>query len=119
MADIEQAVPDGAISRVVSLLVRVVVSFNLLLIALGFTENAEWGDLPEELFGPLRFGGFRFDFVWLCFSTTALFFAAFFFAALYGESKAARVNAGFCIAGLLAFCIYIFFALFSGVLYFG
>jgi hypothetical protein len=48
-----------------------------------------------------------------------LFFAAFFFAALYGESKAARVNAGFCIAGLLAFCIYIFFALFSGVLYFG
>jgi len=119
MANIEQSAPDGASSKMVNLLVRIVVLFNVFLIALGFTENAERGGLPEKLFGHLRFDGFRFDFVWLCLSTATLFLATFFFASLYRESKAARSNTGFCIVGLLAFCIYVGYVLFSGVLDFG
>jgi hypothetical protein len=119
MTDIEQSAPDGASNKVFNLLLRIVVSFNLLLIALGFTENAGPGrNLPEELFGHLRFGGLRFDFVWLFLSSGALFLATFF-VALFGKSRAARVNTGFCIAGWLAFCIYIFYIAFSGVLDFG
>jgi hypothetical protein len=119
MADIEQSAPHDASNKVVSLLVRAVASFNLLVIALGFTETGERAGLSEELFGWLRFGGFRLDFVWLCFSTVALFGATFLFLADAGKSGTAKVNAAFCIAGVLAFCIYIGYVLLSGVLYFG
>jgi hypothetical protein len=105
------------------LAVWVVAVANLLLIWLSwipwFGGTAQHAGIVDKLLGHIRFGGFRADFVWLCLSTVALFLAALFFILRSRTSRDARISAALCAAAVLSFVLYIWHALFSGVLDFG
>ena len=104
-------------------LLRAGVSVNLLLIALTWWPRFSGSEtrigLADQLFGQLRIGGFRIDVVWLVLSSAALFFASFYFLNNTRERRTALLNGMFCVAGVLAFIVYVHKLLTSGLLYFG
>ena len=99
------------------------VSVNLLLIALTwwprFSGNERQVGLADQLFGQLRLGGFRIDFIWLLLSSAMLSFASFYFFKSTRKRRTALLNGMFCVAGVLAFIVYIHKILASGLLDFG
>src|SRR5579862_744101 len=78
----------------------VVAVANLLLIALSFTPwfggTAKAPGLADTLFGSIRLGGFRADFVWLFFSTILLFFSGIVTAVTDRGNRLARRVAVLC-----------------------
>ena len=100
-----------------------VVGFNLLLIAVSFTAWFSGTEkslgFADRVFGTARLGGFRADFAWLLLSSAVLFLGLLFFIAGSRRSRIARVNAMLCLANVLAFVLYLYHALVSGLLDFG
>jgi hypothetical protein len=105
------------------LMIRGVVLFNAALIAVSWTRwfsgDAKHVGWADRLFGQIRFGGFRADFLWIVLSTAALGIAFLYFASQSFRSREARVNAMFCLCGIVAFCLFIYRVLTTGVLDFG
>jgi len=64
-------------------------------------------------------GGFRADFVWLLFSSIAVFLLFWFFLFSVRESRSAKINAALCAIEIIAFAVFIHHILVSGLLYFG
>ncbi|WP_348267706.1 hypothetical protein P8936_00325 [Edaphobacter paludis] len=75
--------------------------------------------VADRLFGWLRLCGFRADLVWLFFSTIVLAFTFISFLIKAKENPAAQVNTVLCLAGVLAFCLFAYHVVTSGLLYFG
>jgi hypothetical protein len=101
----------------------IVVGFNLLLIAVSFsgwfggTERSL--GVADRIFGKIRIGGFRADFVWLVTSTVALSVALLIFIVSARKDRAALINAALCLAEVIAFVLYLHHSLISGVADFG
>gem|GEM_PF-3186347 len=112
--------PSGSSS---DLLIRLLATLNLLLAGLTwsswFEGTRDRAGVADRIFGAFRLGGFRIDFVWFILSSIFLFFAFFYFIIRARRNRAARVNAAFCVAATLAFCLSIHRVLNSGLLYFG
>jgi hypothetical protein len=106
-----------------SLTIRSVVLFNAALVAASwsrrFSGDANQVGWVDRLLGQIRLGGFRADFVWIVLSTLALGIAFIYFAPKASQSREARVNAVFCLCGIIAFCLFIYRAFTTGVLDFG
>ena len=107
----------------IDFLVRACVIVNLVLILLTwwprFSGSENQAGLADQVFGQFRIGGFRIDLVWIVLSSAVLFFASFHFFNSSGERKATFLNGVFCVAGVLAFIVYIHKILTSGILWFG
>jgi hypothetical protein len=105
------------------LLIRILATINLLLAGLTwsswFEGTPDRAGLADRIFGGLTLGGFRIDFAWFVLSSIFLFFAFFYFIVRARRSRAARVNAAFCLAAVLAFCLAVHRILIAGLLYFG
>ena len=104
------------------LLLRAIVAVNLLLVALSWSTWFEGSEhqigAADRLFGWFRFGGFRGDLVWLFFSTSVLSFLFVHFLIKAKETPHARASAIF-LAGIIAFCLFMYRTLTGGLLYFG
>lgn len=115
--------PPSQSSRLGDLLIRLFATLDLLLAGLSwspwFEGTADRAGAADRIFGALRLGGFRIDFVWFVLSSVFLSFAFFYFITRARRSRAALVNAAFCLAAALAFCVAVYRLLFTGVLYFG
>jgi hypothetical protein len=55
----------------------------------------------------------------LLLTSAILFLGLLFFIVQFRRSRVARVNAVLCLVGVLAFVVYLYHALVSGLLYFG
>jgi hypothetical protein len=101
-------------------LFRGVVALNFLRFALSFSTwfegSAEAPGFADRLFNPFHGNGFRWDFVWLIFSSGAIFFALFYFLAQIKRDRGAKLNAALCVVWLAAFFIYVLRILHSGLL---
>jgi hypothetical protein len=73
----------------------------------------------DRVLGNLRLGGFRVDVVWLLLSTAMLGLAFLYFVPQSIRNREARINAAFCLCGVIAFCLFVYRALTTGVLDFG
>jgi hypothetical protein len=105
------------------LLIRIMAAINLLLAGLTWSSWFEGTEdrvgAVDRIFGALRLGGFRIEFVWFVLSSVFLFFAFFYFIVQVRRSRVALVNALFCVAAVSAFCLAIYRVLTSGMLDFG
>jgi hypothetical protein len=117
-----QPVADRS-KRTMKFLLVGVVGFNLLLMAISLTSwfggTERSPGVADQIFGKVRLGGFRGDFAWLVASTAVLFLVLFVFITQARQSRAARISAALCVAEVLAFGLYLFHSLTSGILYFG
>ena len=104
-------------------IMRGTIVFNLALVALSwwpwFEGTAVRPGAVDHLLGAFRLGGFRADLVWLVVSTLFIFFALFPFLFKARTSRFARTNALLCFAEIIAFCLFVYRILSSGVLDFG
>jgi hypothetical protein len=104
--------------RLVYLIARVVCVVNLALIGLlllpWFGGTSKKPGLADTLFGAIRLGGFRGDFVWLAVTSILVVTIP---AAI--KSSSARITAGLCLVEMIAFAFLVFYSLISGTLYFG
>lgn len=73
----------------------------------------------DHVLGWLRSGGFRVDFVWLVFTTAILSGAFLYFAPQSIRNREARIHAAFCLCAVVGFCLFVHWALTTGVLDFG
>jgi hypothetical protein len=105
------SLPEGKTAGVVSVILRTVIGLNFALFALSFFPWIIDSEFANRLFNPHHTYGFRCDFVWMFFSTIAIFFAMFGFVPNFKESRRARMNVYLCLASLAAFLIYIFWIL--------
>jgi hypothetical protein len=116
-ADEKQAMGLGTI------VLRVVIVLNFIRFALSFlpwfegTANA--AGFADQLFNPRHTDGWRSDILWLFFSSLYVFFAMFVFGPDFWQEAKARTNVYLGFAWLVAFSIYIYRVLVTGVLYFG
>lgn len=103
--------------------IRGIVLFNLAIVATSwsrwFSGDASHVGVVDRVLGNLRLGGFRVDVVWLVLSTGLLAVAFLYFVSQGIRSREARMNAAFCLCGVVAFCLFIYRALTTGVLDFG
>ncbi len=121
MSFYEPSVANSGMSRVSIL--RSVISLNLVLIALTWWPwfegtGADVG-AADHLFGWFRIFGFRFDFVWLVFSTGYVLVSLVRSLIQVEKDGVARINALLCVVEILAFCAFIHRILSAGLLYFG
>ena len=97
--------------------------FNCTLVALSwftwFGGNAGHVGAADRLFGHLRLVGFRADFVWLVVSTAVLGLSFISFVLQSRREPSAKANSLLCAVDVLAFCLYLFRALTTGILDFG
>jgi hypothetical protein len=118
-----QGMPPKPRRHTSDLLIRWVVSLNVLLVILSwftwFGGNTQHAGVADRIFGQIRFANFRADFVWLIISTGALGFVFFYFLVQARRDRQSIVNALLCLVGIVAFCVYIFRALTNGTLDFG
>lgn len=110
--------------RLATIILRVVIGLNFLRFLLAFIPGFEEGiggglGLADRIFNPHHSDGFRSDFVWLFFSTVAVFFAMFAYLPRLKNDRSARLNVFLCAAWLAAFLLYIVRVLSIGVLDFG
>lgn len=114
--------PDSH-ARLSGLLLRCVIGFNILLIALSWSSGFEGTEnevgVADKLLGNFRVAGFRADFVWLLLSSIAVFLLFWFFLPSVRASRSAKINATLCAIEIVAFAIFIHHILVSGLLYFG
>jgi hypothetical protein len=119
--------PPSPSSRPSDLPIRLLATLNLLLGGLAwspwFEGTADRVGAADRIFGAIRLGGFRIDFVWFVLSSVFLSFAFFYFIFRFifraKQRRSALVSALFCLAAVLAFCLAIFRSLMTGVLDFG
>jgi len=101
----------------------VVIALNILLMGLECTPWFGGTDLKpggaDQLFGTHRLGGFQVDFLWLIFSTAIIFLASFAFLFRIKRSPSARIDVLLCLAEILAFVLFVFRMLTTGLLDFG
>lgn len=106
-----------------SSVLRGVVVLNLTIVAISwsrwFSGDANHLGMVDRLLGHLRLGGFRVDVVWLVLSTVTLGLAFLYFISQSIRDREARINAAFCFFGVVAFCLFVYRALTTGVLDFG
>jgi hypothetical protein len=106
-----------------SVLLRFVLSVNLLLIALSFTKwfsgDANHAGFADILFGSIRSGGFRVDFLYVLASGLFAFVMLLVFASEKSRTQHAKFDAWLCTFSSLGTVTYVIYILFSGVLYFG
>jgi ABC-type transport system involved in cytochrome c biogenesis permease subunit len=118
------AIPDSKfLSHRRSAILRGLVVFNIVLVAVSwsrwFSGDARHIGMVDQIIGHLRLGGFRVDVLWLVFTTIFLGIAFLYFASHSLRSREARINAIFCLCGIVGFCLYVYRALTTGVLDFG
>ena len=93
---------------------------NILLVAVSwsrwFSGDAEHVGMVDRVLGQLRLGGFRVDVLWLGLTTVVLGLAFLNFVPLALCNREARINAIFCLGGVVAFCLFVYRALTTGVL---
>ena len=99
-------------SRFISFALRTIVLFNLLLVMLAwstwFEGTQQQIGFADRIFGGLSIGGWRVDVVWLVLSSFLLLFPLLYFLERAKENRAAKVNAIFCLAGILGFCFFLY-----------
>ena len=114
---------DRRSGRLVAWLFRGVITLNFLRLGLSFWPWFEGtaGSVGEcdRLFGDLRWGGFRIDFLWLTASTLVIFVAIFPFCSLSKLDRRARLDAFLCGAWTVGYVVYLGRALATGLLDFG
>jgi hypothetical protein len=102
---------------------RGVVVLNLTIVAISwsrwFSGDADHVGMVDRVLGYLRLGGFRVDVAWLVLSTVMPGLAFLYFASQSIRDREARINAAFCFFGVVAFCLFVYRALTTGVLDFG
>jgi hypothetical protein len=108
-------------SRVLAIRGMIVINIAFLLISCTrwFGGSESTVGVAEQLFGHMRFGGFRIDFVWCFLSTAVVLFAGVVFAIKARTDKDASISACVCLAEVAVFCFYIVHTFTSGVLDFG
>ncbi len=98
-------------------------TFNLALIGLSLTRwfggDASHPGVADHLFGAIRFGGFRADFVWMLFSNLLALVALPLLFVLAHRNPKFKLSAYFCLVELIGFLIYVIHTFTSGVLDFG
>ena len=105
------------------LITRSVCVLNIVLIGSQllpwFGGTSKKPGIADAIFGAIRFGGFRVDFVWLAVSSIifSLIFVVTIPAAVRDSSV--RITAGLCLVEILAFAFLVSYSLISGTLYFG
>ena len=105
--------PEGRASGVASVILRTVIGLDFAYYVLSFFPWIINSGFANRLFNPHHTYGFRSDFLWIVFSTIAIFFAMFGFIPNFKESRRARMNVYLCLASIAAFPIYIFWLLLS------
>jgi hypothetical protein len=100
-----------------------IATFNLVLIALSLTRwfggDASHPGAVDHLFGAIRFGGFRVDFVWMILSNLVALVALPFLFVLAHRNQKFKLSAYLCLAELIGFLVYLIHTFTSGVLDFG
>ena len=113
----------NAISRPWSLLLRVVLGVDAILIALSFTTwfsgDAKHAGMADRLFRPMSGNGFRVDFLYVLASGVLAFVMLLAFASKKPKIRQAKVDALLCTFAVFGTAAYVIYALLSGVLYFG
>jgi hypothetical protein len=106
-----------------TIVLRAVIVLNFIRFALSFLPWFEGTEksagFADQLFNPRHTDGFRSDFLWLIFSTLYVFFAMVVFVPEFRREAMARMNIYLSFAWIVAFLIYIYRALITGVLDFG
>jgi hypothetical protein len=104
---------------------RFLIALNFVRFALSFVpafegtaENPGAGWINKAL-GFYRFDGFTLDFVWMVLSTPVIFFAAFYFSSRVKVHRWAFIDVVLCLAWTVAFFIFLYRQLASGLLDFG
>ena len=108
---------------VLSFICRVLIGINCIQFLLSFFPKFEGtadsvGWIDSVLDG-YRIDGFRIDFVWLVLSTLFIFFAGFEFRSRASVSRGAYIDTRLCFAWTLAFFVFVYHAIYVGVLDFG
>jgi hypothetical protein len=106
-----------------STVLRGLVVSNVVLVTISwsrwFSGDADHVGMVDRVLGHLRLSGFRVDVVWLVLSTSMLGLAFLYFISQFIRDREARINAAFCFFGVVAFCLFVYRALTTGVLDFG
>jgi hypothetical protein len=107
-----------------AMVLRVAIGLNFLRFLLAFVSGFEEGvgggpGLADRIFNPLHSNGFRSDFIWLFFSTLAIFGAIFAYLPRVRKDKSARLSVFLSVAWIVAFLIYMARVLSLGLLDFG
>jgi hypothetical protein len=106
-----------------TIVLRAVIALNFVRFTLSFLPwfegTANSVGFADQLFNPRHANGFRSDFLWLIFSTIAIFFSMISFIPGFRRDAKARTNVYLCVAWIAAFLIYIYRILVTGLLDFG
>jgi hypothetical protein len=109
--------------RIYAWFLRLIIAVNFGLFALSFWPRFEGGanriGLADQIFGEYRLSGFRVDFAWLALSTFAVFAGALFLLSEFRRDRRACIDLFLSVGWLIAFVIYIYQGVRSGVLDFG
>ena len=102
---------------------RFVVGFNLVLIALSwwpwFEGTPTRVGAVDLLLGSFRLGGFRADVVWLFLSTAFIAVSGIGCIRRAGSDPLSRINVLLCLIEVVAFCSLVYRVVTTGVLDFG
>ena len=106
-----------------SILLRLVLGMNLLLIALSLTKwfsgDANHAGFADSLFGSIRGVGFRVDFLYVLASGLFAFVMLLVFAREKSHTRHAKLDVWLCTFSVLGTAAYVIYMLLAGVLYFG
>jgi hypothetical protein len=106
-----------------TVVLRVVIVLNFIRFALSFLPwfegTASAAGFADQLFNPRHTDGWRYDFLWLFFSSLYVFFAMSVFGPDFWQEPKARTNVYPGFAWLVAFSIYVYRVLVTGTHYFG
>jgi hypothetical protein len=95
--------------------IRGVVVLNYVLFGLAWCpwfwgSDAHW-KVSDQLFGQVRVGNIRVDFLWMTVSTLGLALAMVVCWMKLRTSQGLRANLYFCTAGVLGFFLFVYFSL--------